>query len=291
MRTMVIAAWLFANGIAVHADEFQYDCNAFPEFEGWTRRDRPCPSERWLEDGFFVQRAEAEPCDDQDDFYDRSLKVLSGAIRLRTEWKVQTTGPREEIVEVAPAVLALGGTRGVLYHTTIARDQVRFISHIDHPIVFVDLEPDVPHVYRVDVYGEFWYEWSIDGKVHAAGAYGRPYPTADSEIVWGNRAASYPNTTWWDFIRLEVPKDPPPVAPEDIGGLRAVCRNGRIAAAVRSRLPQGTQLEITNQGVHRTMTLNARGKGRVRYLPEESRGQRTVLILNCPQVSQIVECG
>ena len=68
--------------------------------------------------------------------------------------------------------------------------------------VFVDIEPDVPHIYRLESYGAELYIWYIDGQIVDSGVPEGPFPADDQpEIVWGARSAYLPNTTRWDYIR------------------------------------------------------------------------------------------
>ncbi len=200
---------------------------------------------------------------------------------------MDTDGPRTEIVEVAPAYFVASGQRGIRYHFTIAEDQVRFLRGLPYPLVFVDIQPNVPHLYRLEVYGKYWFEWMIDGKVYSAGVPPKTYPTADSFIVWGNLSAQEPNTTRWDYIYYGVPEEPP-IECDRIRKLKARCRNGRIKAKVKSSLDEGTELTVTNDGVHRTMRIKPNGRGKVKY--KKQTGDHTILLLNCPRVSQQVTC-
>ncbi len=271
------------------AQVIRYDCKSFPEMAGWEHTPRVCPGARWLDSGWLFQHAEPrfQRCQEVDR-YDRSIKDFSGAGRFYAEWVVETDGPRDEIVEVAPAFFVAGGQRGIHYHTTIARDQVRFMHDFHVPPLFVDIRPDMPHLYRLAVYGPYWFEWMIDGKVYSAGVPPKTYPTADSVIVWGNRSAEDPNTTAWDWIEYGVPEEPS-VECERIDKLKARCRSGRIKAKIKSSLEEGTELTVTNDGDHRTMRIKPSGKGKVKY--KNQTGEHTILLLDCPAISELVACG
>ncbi len=267
----------------------RYDCTSWPESEGWLHRETPCPGDRWLQGGWLYQHAEPDaPHCQKSDSYRRSLEEFSGTGRFFAEWFMETDGPRTEIVEVAPAYFVASGQRGIHYHFTIARDQVRFMHRFEVPPLYVDIQPDTPHVYRLEVYGEYWFEWMIDGKVYSAGVPPKTYPTADSFIVWGNLSAQEPNTTRWDWIEYGIPEEPS-VECDRIRKLKAFCRNSKIKAKVKSSLDEGTELTVTNAGDHRTMRIKPSGKGKVKY--KKQAGEHTILLLDCPAVSEVVDCG
>ncbi len=187
-----------------------YEADVFPEVDGWTRSDRLFLADRHLDDGRLVQHAEAVEFDpplldeDEDDFYTKSLVAFAGVDAFFLEWRMETDGPREGFPNVSPAALVAGGNLGVNYHFTIARDQVLFIQDPLLPLVFVDTEPSVPHVYRLELFGTAFYRWLIDGQVVFHGIPEGPYPTADSVVVFGARAAGQPITARWDYIRFGV---------------------------------------------------------------------------------------
>lgn|GEM_PF-6250735 len=291
MKGYITLTTLFLLVLLAKADAqiVQYECNSYPEEGGWYHIPRVCPAERWLANGWLFQHAEPtpEPCQEAD-AYRRSLKDFTNVRRFFCEWVVETDGPRSEIVEVAPASFVAGGQRGIHYHFTIARDQVRFLHDAPFPTVFVDISPNKPHEFRLDVYGAYWFEWAIDGKTRAAGVPPKTYPTADSFIVWGNRSAQHPNTTRWDYIYYGVPEEPP-VECDRIRKLKASCRNGRIKAKVKSSLDEGAELTVTNDGVHETLTTGETGNGKVKY--RRQTGEHTILLLDCPHISQVVDCG
>ena len=86
-----------------------------------------------------------------------SLEDFDGTPTFFVEWRIQTDGHRSEIVGVAPAALVAGSLGITNYHFTISRDQVRLIRDNLLPIVFVDVIPDVPHMYRLELYGNELY--------------------------------------------------------------------------------------------------------------------------------------
>ena len=121
---------------------------------------------------------------------------------------MRTDGPRSEIDGVAPAALVLGGLSGVLNHFTIADDRVRFLRDASVPIVWVDIEAGVPHTYRLELYGDQRYVWTIDDAVVDTGIPEGPFPTNDSVIAWAAESWFVESTTRWDYIRYGVIPEP-----------------------------------------------------------------------------------
>lgn len=74
----------------------------------------------------------------------------------------------------------------------------------------------------------------------------------------------------------------------DCGAVRklsARCRDGKLIAKVASLLPEGTALTIVrNGGDEKTLTINARGRGKVKWTGQS--GTQVVAILECPGVPE-----
>ncbi len=290
LRYLPIALLLLAVPV-IAQESVSYECDSFPEEFGFERIERPHPPDRWLESGLLFLHCEVfnppPQCEGEDEYYRWSLKDFNQVGRFFAEWRLITDGPRSEIVAVAPASFVAGGRSGVSYHFTIARDQVRFLRDPYVPTVWVDIKDGVPHTYRLELYGERWYEWVIDDVVADAGVPKGPYPTEDSVIQWGAAAACHDSTTAFDFVRFGVPEEDP-VDCDAIRAMKARCRNGRIKARVKSSLDEGTELTVTNDGDHRTMRIKPNGRGKVKY--KKQSGEHTILLLNCPAISRVVEC-
>ncbi|MCC7292302.1 MAG: hypothetical protein IT449_09605 [Phycisphaerales bacterium] len=73
--------------------------------------------------------------------------------------------------------------------------------------------------------------------------------------------------------------------------LTANCREGRLTAKVSSSLPEGTELTICLSGGDvRTLSINARGKGKVKWTG--LAGPQEVCMLDCPDVPcASADCG
>jgi hypothetical protein len=89
----------------------------------------------------------------------------------------------------------------VTYWFAIARDQVKFVQDAFTVILFVDIEPDVPHTYRLELYGEAAYVWYIDSEIVHADVPGGPYPAHTPRITWRARSAFLESSMKWDYVR------------------------------------------------------------------------------------------
>lgn len=65
--------------------------------------------------------------------------------------------------------------------------------------------------------------------------------------------------------------------------LSATCRDGKLVAKVASSLPEGTELTLSrNGGDAKTLTINTRGKGKVKWTRQF--GMQNVCVEECPEV-------
>jgi hypothetical protein len=183
-----------------------YDGTSLPDHDGWYRNDDLFLAESWVENGWLIQYADVVDFGglpvNQDDIYGRSIAEFAGADEFFIEWRMVTDGPREGIAHVSPAALALAGRMGITYHCTIAEDQAALRRDTLYPIVFADIEPGVPHTFRFEVFGDRFYSFLIDGEVIDSGTPEGFYPTSDSFVVFGARAADEPITAAWDYIKF-----------------------------------------------------------------------------------------
>lgn len=186
-----------------------FDGTSFPEEQGdWIRRDTVYTADRWIDDGWFVQYAEivdTEPPVGEDDLYEHSLAALIGT-EVYIEWLMVTDGP-EAFGAIAPAGLVAYNDSGVAYHFVIAEDRLVFGRDSQIPFVYVDFDPG-PHLFRLELRGTDSYAFSLDGVEIDSGVPEGPFPTPDSAIVFGARAAIEASETRWDHIEFGVIPEP-----------------------------------------------------------------------------------
>lgn len=201
----------------VRADQIVYLPTSFPEEQGWIRSNTLPEhlADRWLEHAWFVQHAEIvvpePPHIGEQDFY--RWETIPGETNLgsgspgtfQMSWVLETDGPREGIVDVAPASITASGTSAIRFHFTIARDQVRLIdSYLNVFLWDIALGP---HTYHMEVEDGIFKFWIDNYLVHQNTVPG-PYPTSDSVVKFGARAAIEDSTTRWSYIAFgTIPSD------------------------------------------------------------------------------------
>jgi hypothetical protein len=189
----------------------------FPEKQSWERLAY-CEPSRWLDDGWLVQHVDFTHCNPQPNFeidrYRQSFPSLTGATTFFLEWESRTDGSVEELVYSAPSTIgAFSNLGAVNYHFTISDQRVRFIRDVnDLPTVWVDIDPTVSHVHRLEHYNDppLWYVWTIDGMVVDEGTPEGPFPSTNPTFygVCSFSASSWleSSTTRWRYVRAgEIP--------------------------------------------------------------------------------------
>jgi len=195
---LVLSATSPVGGVVV------WEALVLPDSKGWVRNPF-CDPARWLEDGWFFQHVHScppyPPPGGQQESYERSLAPFEGELEFFIEWEMESDGARSEITGTAPASLVAFGRSGVTYHFTIARDQVRFVRDNLLPILYIDIDPEVPHTYRLELYDDQLYIWYIDGEVIDEGLPEGPFPKSDSRLKFRAKSWYLESTTKWDYIR------------------------------------------------------------------------------------------
>jgi hypothetical protein len=190
LRAQVLSSEFFAN----------------PVSEGWNLIQTIC-AETWVEDGWYQQGFDPDTCSTGSgagqDAYVRSITDFNGEPEFFLEFHLQTDGDRSEIPRGAPAGISMANFAGVIYHVTVARDLVKFIGHFDLPGRFFEIEPGLPHTFRIELYPD-WYVFYIDGNVTDEGAPDGPFPAHDARITWLGRSWELPAENAWDYIRYGV---------------------------------------------------------------------------------------
>lgn len=202
----VLFALIVAVG-SVHADVATFEGFSFPEDEDNSWEYTPvCQPQRWVRDGWLFQHVEVGcggPNAGDIDRYQRSLADFVGEEHFFIEFRMETDGDRSEIPGVAPAALAAGGFFGISYDFVISRDLLRFQRDDFQVTVFVEIEPGVPHTYRLELHGADEYFVYIDGEEINSGVPGGQYPSDEHDVMaWRAKAWFLPNTTQWDYVRI-----------------------------------------------------------------------------------------
>ncbi len=192
--------------LAVHdfADVVTSECDVHPLEEGWGLQDSFCDPEEWVEEGSFFQHLDicADPVGGQQSFYIRSLMDFIGTEEFFLEFTMHTTAEQSEIPYGGAANLALGSQGATRYLLTIAKDLVRFLRDNTLPIPFFDIDPGVPHTYRIDLFGDELYILYIDGAIVDQGVPEGPYPSSNPKINFGVMAHELGSTTEWLYFRF-----------------------------------------------------------------------------------------
>ncbi|TWT45582.1 hypothetical protein RAS1_20100 [Phycisphaerae bacterium RAS1] len=210
MRSALLLIILCPSGAAAQA--VAYECEALPEIAGWQIVQIWCDPKLWLDQGRFFQHVELcpgyPPPGGQQAAYRRSLDAFLGVPTFFFEFRVQTDADRSELPWGGGCVISAGGTGAAAYICEMARDKAEFWRSNLLPVIEVDIAPDVPHTYRVELYGTESYIWYIDGQLQDSGAPQGPYPSSSPTMVWRAKAAWQANTTQWDYIRYGlIPAD------------------------------------------------------------------------------------
>ena len=209
MLTVRLAGVALLLAAGARADIVRYEGETFPEELGWDRVGT-FDADRWLQDGWLYQAVDLgiyapPPAGEQDD-YEYALAQFSGA-PFFVDWRVQTAARRSEIDGVGGAALILAGG-GVLYDFTIAEDTVRLLRGIQFDPVWLNIEPNVPHTYRLEIDGERNFEWFIDGELVISDVPEGDFPNAAGILSWGARFWLSDSTTRWDYIRYGAIPEP-----------------------------------------------------------------------------------
>jgi len=208
-RIHLAATCLLIGAVAESAPPQVFSSEFFsdPVSEGWQLVLQYCSPETWNDQGWYHQQLDFDPCPPGPgggrDVYRRSLKPFNGAAQFFTEFLVKTNGNRSEIPYGAPIVLVLGNNAGVAYHITVASDLVQLFRDADLPIWFIEIEPGVPHTYRIELHPDR-YAFYIDAYLIDEGIPEGPYPAHDSRITWQGRSWYLPCENAWDYIRYGV---------------------------------------------------------------------------------------
>jgi len=192
-------------GVRAFAGVYSYECDSLPTDASWTLLQAWCDPKEWVDHGQLHQRLDFcpgyDPPEGQEFDYRRSLAEFEGAERFFVEWRLQTDGHRSEIPFGAPAGFSAWNDGTVLYHFVIAADQIRFVRDNLLPIWFIDVQPNMPHVYRLELYANALYMLYIDGMLLDSGTPEGTLLALDPAINIHANAYFVESTTIWDYIR------------------------------------------------------------------------------------------
>jgi hypothetical protein len=181
-----------------------YDGSVMPELDGW-QREGSFDCDRWIEDGWFHQFCELGEWEEpigETDVYRKSLAGFAGVGNFFVEWVVETDIPASILqVSGVGTNVAIGGNSPAFYHTTITDERVQLLRSTSIPLVFVDIEPDMPHKYRIELTPSS-FKWLIDDEVVHSGTPLDQFPTDASFMVWGSRHYLFDNNSRWDYIEF-----------------------------------------------------------------------------------------
>ena len=76
------------------------------------------------------------------------------------------------------------------------------------PNLYYDIQPGVPHTYRLEVYGGDYFEFQIDGVVMDSGEPEAVWPTPDALLSWGTSYYRAESTSEWDYVRFGTIPEP-----------------------------------------------------------------------------------
>ncbi len=77
---------------------------------------------------------------------------------------------------------------------------------------------------------------------------------------------------------------------DDIRKLKASCKNSKLKAKLKTRLAEGTVLQLSNNGGDvLPVSLNRKGKGKAKWTRQE--GSHEVCVIECPEVCAEADCG
>ena len=192
-------------------DVVNYDGSVFPEQAGFERFPTYEP-DRWIDDGWFVHHMDVGdgpggPFGGERDYYHYDLSVFQGE-PFFIEWRMITDAPDSEVDgHTGGALLVLVGGP-VVYHFGMASGLARILRGYPYPTLYFDIEPDVPHIYRLDVFAGDYFEFRIDGAVMDSGEPEDVFPTSDALLSFGAAYYLAEHTTQWDYVRFGTIPEP-----------------------------------------------------------------------------------
>jgi len=200
--------------VPVHASVNSSEFASDPVSEGWTQVLQFCEPIVETSGSLYIQNLNMDACpkagEGAQDAFRREIEDYNGSAAWYLEFRVRTTGDSEDIIFGAPIALSAANSFGVLYHITVADDQLQLIRDLGLPILLIDLEPGIPHTIRLELEENPIpsYSWYINGYLVDNGSAEGGFPADNSTITWRGRAAQFPTTNHWHYIRYgDIPVD------------------------------------------------------------------------------------
>ncbi|UCC30491.1 MAG: hypothetical protein JSU86_20120 [Phycisphaerales bacterium] len=208
MTIMVVAVF---SVVVWSAFASSYEGQAFPEQIGWTRQGSGTAL-RTVGEGWLIQeiRGWYDPPvmnGGDHDSYLRHISEYEGGAFF-AEWRMMSDAPAGEVDHHNGAALMVMVGGPVTYHFNMANGLARLIRGYQFPGLYFLIEPEVPHTYRLEVFGGDWFELWIDGTLAAADVPEDVFPTADALMSFGGTYYMSGHTTRWDYVRYgRIPVD------------------------------------------------------------------------------------
>ncbi len=211
LRTTLLIAGLLSFSVwaaAAYPQVITYEANlVFPEDHQtpWERvgtfdADRSL-DQGWLTIDVDLGIWEPLPGGEQD-AYKRWISEFAGR-PFFLEWRCVSDAPNTEIPGVGGSgINAVGGP--VANHFTITEDRVQIWRGNSVPLMFVDIQPGVPHTYRVETRPDRQYVYYIDGEIVDSGELLSDFPLPGARIIWGSKMAMTESSNAWDYVRYGV---------------------------------------------------------------------------------------
>jgi hypothetical protein len=210
-RRCLSAALSLITPASAQAAVVAYEGQVLPEDAGFSRVTQYDPV-RWCEDGWFYQEIDVgggtgEPYDGDYDDYRWPLADFVGAPYF-VEWRMQTDAPDSEVDWHNGGAFMVSYGGGVNFHFNMASGLARLLRGYPYPTEYFEIEPGIPHTYRLEVYDGDYFEFRIDGALMDFGQPEDVFPTPDAELFFGARYYQSEHTTQWDYVHFGTIPEP-----------------------------------------------------------------------------------
>ncbi len=172
-----------------------------------------CEPTTWIADGSYFQEVDDDSCPKEpvgeSEAFERSLDDYLASAQFWIEWRVEGNGNTSELIFGAPAALGMGDPfTGVNYTFVVARDMAKLNRGNLLPIIFAPFAAGVAHTHRLELLGDEWYAWYIDGHLVDSGMPSGAFPSRIATLTWLGRSWHEPALNRWDYIRYGDLQEP-----------------------------------------------------------------------------------